>query len=89
MEFLKFLKSDTFRRAVAFSVGMAAPYLNQKFGLNVPTEQVVAGTIFAAGYIAQSVVNDMHARSAGVAAAKAVTSTSDAIAVMVQAEVKP
>lgn len=81
---LNFLKSDTFRRVCAALVGVAGPFINQKLGLNIPPEQVIAGMIFVAGYIGQSVVNSMHARSvAAGAAAVAVAQTqspSDALA---------
>ena len=79
---LDFLKSDTFRRAVAFLIGILLPLLNSKLGLNIPNEQVVSAIVLVAGYIAQSVVNSMHARSvdAGAAAAAAVDDKSKAVA---------
>jgi hypothetical protein len=78
---MDFLKSDTFRRIIAGLVGLALPVLNQKLNLNIPSEQVVAAIILAAGYIAQSAANTMHARSvaAGTAAVAAVTGVDPAI----------
>lgn len=72
---LEFLKSDTFRRIIAAIVGLALPFMNQKLGLNIPSEQVIAAIVFLAVYIGQSVANTMHARlvaasTAGTAAAK-------------------
>lgn len=60
---LDFLKSDTFRRIVAGIVGVALPFINSKFGLNIPQEQVISAIGLAAVYIGQSTVNAMHARS--------------------------
>ncbi len=69
---LDFVKSDTFRRLCAALVGVALPYLNQKLGLSIPPEQVIAGMVFVGGYIAQSAVNSMHARSVEAGAAAVV-----------------
>lgn len=81
---LSFLTSDTMRRIIAALVGLALPVLNQKLGLNIPTEQVIAGLVFVLGYIAQSVANSMHARAiaAGVAASGSVVTPADAAAVI-------
>lgn len=77
---IEFLKSDTFRRAVAAVVGAALPVVNgfvsQKFGITIPAEATVSAVVLLAGYIAQSAVNAMHAR------ANPVTTVSDAAAVL-------
>ncbi len=79
---IEFLKSDTFRRICAGLVGVALPFINAKLGISLPNEQVIAGMVLAAGYIAQSVANDMHARSTDaklvMGAANAVRNVKDA-----------
>ncbi len=72
---MNFLASDTFRRLIAGLVGVALPVINAKLGLNIPSEQVIAAILLVAGYIGQSVANDMHAR--GVAAKVAAADPTD------------
>lgn len=80
------LMSATFRRIIAGLVGLVLPILNQKLHLDIPSEQVVAGIILAAGYIAQSAANSIHARamSAG-AAAVAASKGQDPVTVLAEA----
>lgn len=77
-----FLASGTFRRAVAALVAVALPIINSKLGLNIPSEQIIAAIVAAAGYVAQSVGNEMHARNAGDAAAEKVVTVEDAAKVL-------
>ncbi len=77
-----FASQGSVRRLAAFVVGLALPPLNKKLGLDIPSEQVIAGLAFVGAYIGQSLINSMSARKAGVEAAKAVQSVDDAAKVL-------
>ncbi len=68
---MSFLQSDTFRRIIAALVAVALPVVNQKLGLNIPNEQVIAAISFLALYLGQSVANSIHARSVAAAVSAA------------------
>ncbi len=84
-----FLASGTFRRAIAALVAVALPVINSKLGLNIPSEQVIAAITAAVGYIAQSMLNEVHARTAGANAAAKVASVEDAANVFADAKPTP
>ncbi len=48
--------ADTERRIAAFLVGLALPVINSKFGLNIPSDQVIAAMALALGYVVQSAI---------------------------------
>lgn len=62
-----FLAGGTFRRIVAAGVAVGLPavnaWLGPKVGVDIPEGATVASIITLAGYIAQSVANEIHARA--------------------------
>lgn len=59
---LEFLQSPTFRRILYGLLGVLLPVVNQKAGLNVPTEQVMGAIGAMVALIASSTRNQTHAR---------------------------
>ncbi len=80
---LEFLQSPTFRRILAALAGVLLPILNQRFGWNIPTEQVVGSIAGLVALIGSSVLNQAHERGTDAAVAIAqvkATGTVDAAA---------
>ncbi len=74
--------SATFRRLAVTGIGLAIPYLNKKFGWNIDSTQVIGILGLVVAYLAQSVTNEMHARTAGVEAAAKINTVDDALAII-------
>lgn len=81
---VEFLTSATFRRVGVTLIGIAVPYLNKKFGWNIDDTQVLGVLGLIAGYLVQSVTNEMQARRVGATAAAAVVTPDDAVKVLAE-----
>ncbi len=68
-----FLSSPTFRRILYALVGVLLPIVNQRFGWNIPTEQVIGAMTVLLGLITSSTINQAHARAVEAGAAAAVS----------------
>lgn len=81
---------DNSSRLLVLIAGMLAPFLAgllAKYGFVIPTEQIVAAEVAAAGFIAAHVADSIHSRN--VAAAQAAAPTPAAAVADLSAGPKP